>query len=160
MQKKGCGSFNLPLYFLQRLWYASYEVRAVQFRPFVYRIFFAMCRKFGSLFSITIPDSVTKIGGCAFAGCGSLSSITIPSSVTKLGGHAFAGCGNLTSITFEGDAPEIEYDGPGIKGRFNDVAGKGGIFEYCELEKLTVTYSGSGFEALIDEYPDINWVKK
>lgn len=132
----------------------------MQFRPFVYRIFFAMCRKFGSLFSITIPDSVTKIGGCAFAGCGSLSSITIPSSVTKLGGHAFAGCGNLTSITFEGDAPEIEYDGPGIKGRFNDVAGKGGIFEYCELEKLTVTYSGSGFEALIDEYPDINWVKK
>ena len=47
---------------------------------------------------------------------------------------------------FEGDAPEIEeYKW---------------MFAGCELEQLTVTYSGSGFEPLIEAYPEINWVKK
>ena len=49
------------------------------------------------LSSITIPNSVTYIGGSAFAGCG-LSSITIPNSVTSIGGSAFAGC-EISSIT-------------------------------------------------------------
>jgi len=35
-EKPDCGSFNLPLHFLQKPWYTVYEVRDVQFRPFVY----------------------------------------------------------------------------------------------------------------------------
>ena len=42
------------------------------------------------LTSITIPDSVTKIGGGAFSECVSLTSITIPASVTNIGDYAFA----------------------------------------------------------------------
>ncbi len=102
----------------------------------------------GALSSITIPSNVTEIGDSAFFGCESLSSVTIPSSVAEIGDSAFRYCDSLTSVTFEGDAPEMVYtDG-------------NGIFDGCELEQLTVTYSGSGFEPLIEAYPEINWVKK
>lgn len=100
-----------------------------------------------SLSSFTIPSSVTDIGNRAFCGCESLSSITIPSSVTKFGSSVFVGCMDITSVTFEGDVPEIEE-------------GYEYLFDGVELEQLTVTYSGSGFEPLIETYPEINWVKK
>lgn len=43
------------------------------------------------LTSVTIPGSVTYIGGSAFAGCSSLATITIPNSVTNIGQDAFEG---------------------------------------------------------------------
>ena len=52
-----------------------------------------------SLTSITIPDSVTSIGSCAFEECDSLTIITIPASVASIGNSAFEGCTGLTSIT-------------------------------------------------------------
>mgnify|MGYP000866494732 CR=1 FL=1 len=80
--------------------------------------------------SITIPDSVTHIGGAAFRSClqltsvnigngvttidimafdncQALSSVTIPGSVTYLGRYAFTYCPSLTAIIFEGDAPSV-----------------------------------------------------
>jgi hypothetical protein len=42
-----------------------------------------------SLASITLPASVTQIGGYAFSGCTSLASITLPASVTQIGKDAF-----------------------------------------------------------------------
>ncbi|MBR5923420.1 MAG: leucine-rich repeat domain-containing protein [Clostridia bacterium] len=50
------------------------------------------------LTSITMPDSVTSIGGGAFEGCTGLTSITIPDSVTAIGYKAFSDCTGLTSI--------------------------------------------------------------
>ena len=47
---------------------------------------------------VSIPDSVTSIGDCAFYGCSSLTSVTIPISVTSIGDNAFYNCKNLTSI--------------------------------------------------------------
>ena len=35
-EKRDCVSFNLLLHFLQKPWYTVYEMRTVQFRPFVY----------------------------------------------------------------------------------------------------------------------------
>ena len=52
------------------------------------------------LTSITIPNSVTEIGGWSFWFTG-LTSINIPSSVTYIGENPFAGCVALTAITVE-----------------------------------------------------------
>ena len=77
-----------------------------------------------SLVSITIPASVTSIGGSAFFLCSNLgmvtfeeesklesiggsafrgtgiTSITIPASVTSIGGSAFLNCSNLGTVAF------------------------------------------------------------
>ena len=45
---------------------------------------------------VTIPDSVTEIGGSAFEGCTSLTNIVIPDSVTEIDDSAFEGCTSLT----------------------------------------------------------------
>ena len=46
--------------------------------------------------SFVIPNSVTSIGGYAFAGCTSLTNIIIPDSVTSIGNDAFYSCTSLT----------------------------------------------------------------
>ena len=51
--------------------------------------------------SITIGNSVTRIGNYAFDNCTSLTSITIPDSVTSIGFMAFSGCTSLISITVD-----------------------------------------------------------
>ena len=56
------------------------------------------------LTSITIPSSVTSIGGWSFWFTG-LTSINIPSTVTSIGTNPFAGCADLTSITVESGNP-------------------------------------------------------
>ena len=60
-----------------------------------------------SLTSVTIPDSVTSIGGSAFYGCTSLTSVTIPDSVTSIGSYAFFNCSSLTSITIPNSVTSI-----------------------------------------------------
>jgi predicted lipoprotein with Yx(FWY)xxD motif len=52
-----------------------------------------------SVTSVTIPESVTSIGGYAFVGCAGLTSVIIPNSVTNVGQGAFQGCTNLTTVT-------------------------------------------------------------
>ena len=49
--------------------------------------------------SITIPTSVTSIGGSAFNNCTGLTSVTIPTSVTSIGVYAFQYCIGLSSVT-------------------------------------------------------------
>jgi len=51
------------------------------------------------LTSITIPNSVTSIGGGAFRDCRSLTSVTIPNSVTSIGNRAFDGVDIPTIIS-------------------------------------------------------------
>lgn len=60
------------------------------------------------LTSVTIPDSVTSIGGSAFDGCTSLTSITIPDSVTTIGDSAFSDCTNLTNVTLSNNIKKID----------------------------------------------------
>ena len=54
--------------------------------------------QFSEITSITIPDSVTAIGACAFASCPLLTSINLPDSVTEIGEMAFLDCTSLISI--------------------------------------------------------------
>ncbi len=51
--------------------------------------------------------AVTGIGDIAFAGC-LLTSVTIPESVTRIGANPFAGCSELISITVSPDHPTLE----------------------------------------------------
>ena len=59
-----------------------------------------------SITSVTIPNSVTTIGG--FSGCTGLISIEIPNSVTSIGESAFESCISLTSAVI-GEA--VQYVG-------------------------------------------------
>ena len=48
--------------------------------------------------SVTVPDSVTEIGNCAFYKCSNLKSISLPDNLTIIGYDSFVKCDNLTSI--------------------------------------------------------------
>lgn len=48
--------------------------------------------------SVTIPNSIKKIGNNAFRVCTNLSSINIPASVQEIGNNAFQLCKNLSSV--------------------------------------------------------------
>ncbi len=63
-----------------------------------------------SLTSVTIGDSVTSIGGYAFWYCISLINVTIGNSVTSIGDGAFDGCSSLTSITIPDSVTYIGSD--------------------------------------------------
>ena len=61
-----------------------------------------------TLTSVTISNSVTRIGGEAFEGCTGLTSIEIPNSVTSICGYAFSGCTGLTSVVIGNSVTSIE----------------------------------------------------
>lgn len=48
--------------------------------------------------SVTLPNSVTSIGGHAFDGCTGLKSVTLPDNVTSVGDWAFLKCTSLTNV--------------------------------------------------------------
>lgn len=54
----------------------------------------------GSAFSsVTVPQTVTKIGRNAFRNCKGLTEVVIPDGVTEIGDHAFDACSALASVT-------------------------------------------------------------
>lgn len=57
--------------------------------------------------SVTLPDTITKIGREAFANNRQLKSVNIPASVTSIGAGAFYECASLTSITLPDGLTEI-----------------------------------------------------
>lgn len=57
--------------------------------------------------SITVPPSVSYIGGKAFKDNTKITSVTIPSSCKSIEKEAFANCVNLKSVTFEGSVSHI-----------------------------------------------------
>jgi hypothetical protein len=66
--------------------------------------------KCSSLISIDIPEGVTSIGYEAFYGCSSLTSITLPESLTKIGSYAFSKCSSLISIDIPEGVTSIGYE--------------------------------------------------
>ena len=55
----------------------------------------------------TIPNSVNRIGKCAFYDCRNLNKITIPEGVTRIDEWTFCCCQGLEDITIQGTVTEI-----------------------------------------------------
>ena len=84
------------------------------------------------LTSLTIPSSVTKTDDCVFCGCSGLTSMTIPSGVTSIGDWAFSGCSGLTSIyVYPENLPELGID----------------IFNRCDAKNCTVYVPKGTYDA-------------
>ena len=69
----------------------------------------ALCHGMSDIQSITIPNSLRKIGDYTFSKCSSLNSITIPNSVTNIGQAAFDECSSLTTITIPEKVSKIGW---------------------------------------------------
>ena len=74
------------------------NIKTFEFGSEVERIPAYLCDGLTDLTSVTIPNSVTKIGDNAFYECLGLTSVTIGNSVTSIDGYAFSGCSGLTRI--------------------------------------------------------------
>lgn len=58
---------------------------------------------------LTVPQTVTKIGYSAFAGCTQLTAITLPAGLRKLGDEAFKGCTALTGVALPDSLTDLGY---------------------------------------------------
>ena len=88
--------------------------------------------------SITIPNSVTSIGGHAFSGCSGLTSVTIPNSVTEIWSEAFAKCSNLENVYCYAEIIPWIFDN---------------IFKNSYIEYTTLHVPASSIEAYKTTYP-------
>jgi hypothetical protein len=93
--------------------------------------------QFSDATSVTIPDTVTNIGGDAFYGCGSLTNLVLGNGVTTIGSFAFEYCTALSSIVIPNGVTSIAY----------------GTFQYCfKLSSVTLPDSVNdvGIRAFFD----------
>lgn len=58
---------------------------------------------------LTVPQTVTKIGDSAFAGCTQLTAITLPAGLRELGSGAFKGCTALTGVALPDSLTDLGY---------------------------------------------------
>ena len=63
--------------------------------------------RYCSAVRVTLPDSITRIEGGAFAGCTKLAVINIPAGVTYIGAGAFEDCGALAAVNISNGIVEI-----------------------------------------------------
>ena len=97
--------------------------------------------------SITIPTTingkqVTEIGGWAFDGCTSLTSVTIPDSITKIGEAAFQGS-DLATVKLPEKLTDIGIGAfaytPIINNQKTDIKYIGSTIVSCDTEAETLT---------------------
>lgn len=63
-----------------------------------------------ALTHVTIPDGVAELGESVFSNCRYLTGAVIPDSVTEIGEAAFSGCRALTDVTIPGSITNIRKD--------------------------------------------------
>ena len=95
---------------------------------------FLSCR---GLTTVTIPNTVKKIGTRAFEGCSGLESVIIPNSVTTIGQTAFKNCTALKRVN-------SSTDGECVFPKVDSMAGW--VFESCN--SLTTVNIGSNITTI------------
>ncbi len=100
-----------------------------------------------------IPNSVTSIGGAAFAYCSGLTSVTIPNSVTSIGYGAFYKCSGLTSVTIGNSVTSIGDEAFAYCSALTSVTignsvASIGDYAFYECSGLTSVTIGSGVESI------------
>ena len=98
--------------------------------------------------SVTVPNSVKRIGAFAFYRCESLTEITIASSVERIAPYAFLECSSLSKVTYHGSigAWRRINDWKGTIGEYTlDCTGSStGVFSKPETEAPTLEISEEG----------------
>jgi len=92
-----------------------------------------------SIMELTIPNSVTSIGECAFEHCSSLTSLIIGNSVTTIGAFAFNLCSSITEITSYSTTPPTISNST-----FYDVLVSIPVYVPCESYDSYMNASGWG----------------
>lgn len=113
-----------------------------------------------SLQTIVFPDSLTKIGNCAFKDCTALTSVTFPNGFNSLGYGAFTGCTKLVSVTFGDSLIETGnnafYDCTGLKnviwGGINKVSTYAFYGFFGSSVEFPETVSYIGFRSFAQNY--------
>lgn len=108
-----------------------------------------------TLTSISMPDSMKKIGGSAFSGCLALTSINFGFGVTSIGGEAFYGCDSLKEVEIPDNVTTIRYAAFGACAELTSVTiGKGvisieeAVFEGCiNLTTVAISSENASFSA-------------
>lgn len=102
----------------------------------------------GMLTSVTIPESVWRLGTGCFRNCRGLTSVTIPESVTCLGEGCFYNCKSLTAVTIPESVTTIGkscfYDCTGLKSLIipnEDSYVGAAAFAGCSLHPLVILSS-------------------
>ena len=92
----------------------------------------ALAFMMSALIDVEIPDSVTHIGVGAFSMCHSLTQVVIPQSVTTIQTRAFAYCSNLEEVKIYGSITVLEervfYNSYKVQG--------GNIYTSTSLKKI------------------------
>lgn len=92
----------------------------------VTKIGYAAFQNCTGLTSVSISNGATEIQGSAFEGCTGLTNVSLPDSLSILGSSAFYECASLSQITIPANVTSIEY----------------GAFMYCE-NLTSITFKGT-----------------
>lgn len=90
--------------------------------------------------SVTIPETVTRIGEYAFADCWNLTEINIPNSVLAIGDSAFNNCVELESIVIPETVISI------------------GAYAFTDCDKITLTVVRDSYAATYAEENEVPYV--
>lgn len=100
--------------------------------------------------TVTLPETLEKIGDYAFANCAALTEMTVPASVKEIDDNAFMNCILLSKITLQNGLKEID------EGAFSgcvslteialpDTVRELGYNAFDEKVDFSVTYHGSTY---------------
>lgn len=98
-----------------------------------------------SIHTVSLPDSLVRIGDCAFEGCNLLERIVIPDSVKEIGSGAFRGCYHLSEVTLP---DTVETMGDGVFAGCRGLAGENG---FVIRNRALHAYFGSEPEIVVPE---------